>query len=282
MNLRCGKQHLDLTHFQVMGVLNVTPDSFSDGGRYVSLDAALQQAEAMLLAGATLIDVGGESTRPGAAPVSVQQELDRVCPVVDALCRRFDVIVSVDTSTPAVMRDAIALGAGMINDVRAFQREGAVQAVASSQDVALCVMHMQGQPDTMQQAPTYRSVVAEVNDFFRMRVDALRSAGVAATRLVLDPGFGFGKTLEHNYELLANLPMFQAYGFPLLVGVSRKSMIGQVLDKPVDQRLAGSLAAAVLAAERGARIFRVHDVAETVDALRIVEKMQATQRSQAS
>lgn len=282
MILRCGKQRLDLTRFQVMGVLNVTPDSFSDGGRYVSLDAALQQAEAMILAGATLIDVGGESTRPGAAPVSVQQELDRVSPVVEALCRRFDATVSVDTSTPAVMREAIALGAGMINDVRAFQREGAVKAVVSAQDVALCVMHMQGQPDTMQASPAYHSVVTEVNDFFRMRVDALRAAGVADVRLVLDPGFGFGKTLEHNYELLANLTMLQVHGYPLLVGVSRKSMIGRVLDKPVDQRLAGSLAAAVLAAERGARIFRVHDVAATVDALRIVEKMQATQRSQGS
>lgn len=273
MILRCGKHHLDLTRFQVMGVLNVTPDSFSDGGRYVSLDAALKQAEAMILAGATLIDVGGESTRPGAAPVSVQQELDRVSPVVEVLCRRFDAIVSVDTSTPAVMREAIALGAGMINDVRAFQREGAVRAVAAAQDVALCVMHMQGQPDSMQVSPTYHSVVAEVNDFFRMRVDALRAAGVADARLVLDPGFGFGKTLEHNYELLANLTMLQVHGFPLLVGASRKSMIGQVLDKPVDQRLAGSLAAAVLAAERGARIFRVHDVAATVDALKIVEKI---------
>lgn len=280
--LQCGKRQLDLSRYQVMGVLNVTPDSFSDGGRYTALDAALTQAKSMIAAGAVLIDVGGESTRPGAAPVSVQQELDRVCPVVEALCRRFDVIVSVDTSTPEVMQQSIALGAGMINDVRAFQREGAVQVVAAAPEVALCLMHMQGQPDTMQQAPSYRSVLADVKDFLRGRVHVLSAAGVAAERMVLDPGFGFGKTLEHNYELLSGLSELPALGFPLLIGVSRKSMIGQVLDKPVDQRLAGSLAAVVLAAERGARIFRVHDVAETVDALRIVEKMQMTQGSTGS
>lgn len=279
--LQCGKRQLDLTRFQVMGVLNVTPDSFSDGGRYTALDAALSQAQCMIAAGAALIDVGGESTRPGAAPVSVQQELDRVCPVVEALCRRFDVIVSVDTSAPEVMRQTIALGAGMINDVRAFQREGALEVVAVS-DVALCLMHMQGQPDTMQQLPAYGSVVLEVNEFLQSRVSVLRAAGVADARMVLDPGFGFGKTLAHNYELLARLSTLQDLGFPLLVGVSRKSMIGQVLGKPVDQRLAGSLAAVVLAAERGARVFRVHDVAETVDALRIVEKMQMTQGSTGS
>lgn len=272
--LLCGDRELDLSRTHVMGILNTTPDSFSDGGRFQQLDAALSHIERMIDEGATLIDVGGESTRPGAAAVSVDQELQRVVPVVEAIKARFDVIVSVDTSTPAVMRESAAVGAGLINDVRALQRPGALQAAADS-GLPVCLMHMRGEPQTMQDAPHYESILDEVGRFLTERVEACESVGIGRERLLLDPGFGFGKTLEHNLQLFARMQLLQPQGLPLLVGVSRKSMIGQLLDRPVDQRLAGGLALATLAVVRGARIIRVHDVAATADAVRMTEAVLA-------
>ncbi len=253
-----------------MGILNVTPDSFSDGGRYDRLDQALRHAEHMCTAGAALIDVGGESTRPGAASVTTQQELDRVIPVVEAVAARFDIIVSVDTSTPQVMTEAAAAGAGLINDIRALRRPGAIEAAAGS-GLAVCIMHMQGEPATMQTSPVYESVLAEVSGFLEERVAACEAAGIDRSRIVLDPGFGFGKSLEHNLQLFAGMDRLRPPGLPILVGVSRKSMIGQVLDRPVEQRLHGSVALAALAVGKGVKIIRAHDVAETVDAVRMIE-----------
>ncbi|WP_311948346.1 dihydropteroate synthase [Halomonas piscis] len=263
----CGPHRLDLSIPRVMGVLNVTPDSFSDGGRYTARDAALRQGERMLAEGATIIDVGGESTRPGARPVTAQQELDRVAPVIEALARELGALVSVDTSSAAVMREASALGAGMLNDVRSLEREGALEAAARSR-LAVCLMHRQGEPQTMQDAPHYDQPIEQaVGDFLLDRIAACEGAGMERERLLLDPGFGFGKTVEHNLRLLNRLQALDDLELPLLVGMSRKSMIGKVLDRPVDQRLAGGLALAALAVERGARILRVHDVAEAVDAV---------------
>lgn len=256
-----------------MGVLNITPDSFSDGGRFNELDRALSQAQHMADAGASFVDVGGESTRPGAAPVSVAEEMDRVCPVVEAIRARLDVIVSVDTSTPEVMRESARLGAGLINDVRALRREGALAAAAES-GLPVCLMHMQGQPDTMQKAPHYDNPVMEVLEFLQARVTAAEAAGIGRDRILLDPGFGFGKRLAHNLALLNNLKLFLDTGFPLLIGLSRKSMLGQITGREVTERLASSLAAATLAAYHGAHILRVHDVAETVDALKIVKALK--------
>ncbi|WP_431026391.1 dihydropteroate synthase [Halomonas sp. H5] len=250
-----------------MGILNVTPDSFSDGGRHVALDDALRRAEQMLAEGAAIIDVGGESTRPGAAPVSPRQELDRVAPVVEALVRELDALVSVDTSSPEVMRESAALGAGMINDVRALRRDGALQAAAHS-GLPVCLMHMLGEPGDMQAAPHYEVPVEEaVADFLEARVAACLAAGLRPERLLLDPGFGFAKTVEHNLRLLHRMERLQALKLPLLVGMSRKSMIGKVLERPVEERLPGGLALAALAVERGARILRVHDVGPSVDAI---------------
>ena len=268
--LPCGDRELVLSRTHVMGILNTTPDSFSDGGQYLQLDAALRHVERMLEEGATLIDVGGESTRPGADPVTPEQELQRVVPVVEAIKARFDTIVSVDSSTAAVMRDSAAMGAGLINDVRALQRPGALQAAALT-GLPVCLMHMRGEPQNMQDAPRYDSIVIEVGRFLTQRVEACEQAGIPRERLMLDPGFGFGKTLQHNLELFAQMHLLQPQGLPLLVGVSRKSMIGQLLDRPVDQRLAGGLALATLAVARGARIIRAHDVAATVDAVRMAE-----------
>ena len=259
-----------------MGVLNVTPDSFSDGGRYNSVNAALEQAKLMLDAGAAIIDVGGESTRPGAKKVSLQEEMDRVCPVVERLVIECDALVSVDTSSPELMAEVTALGCSMINDVRAFRRPGAVDAIKDSQ-VALCVMHMQGEPDTMQARPSYAQVVEDVAQYLATRCSELVAKGVSADRLIVDPGFGFGKTLDHNLAMLNQLEVYTQSGYPVLVGMSRKSMIGTILDKGVDQRLAGSLAAAVISAMKGAAIVRVHDVVETVDALRVVSAMRSLQ-----
>lgn len=274
MQLQCGKRSLDLSHPKVMGILNTTPDSFSDGGSYysnerLSLDLVLKKAEQMIAQGADILDVGGESTRPGAAPVSEQEELDRVIPVVEALSSRLDALVSVDTSTASVIRESANVGASLINDVRALQRDGALVAAAAT-GLPVCLMHMQGQPSTMQQSPQYQDVVHEVQLFLRERIVACRLAGIADNRILLDPGFGFGKTLAHNLALLQRLPEILAMGFPLLVGLSRKSMLAQLLDRPVNERLAGSLALAMLAAQGGAAIIRVHDVAETVDVLRIL------------
>lgn len=276
-SLRCGARTLNLSRIHVMGVLNVTPDSFSDGGRFYAAsdldktrNLALRHAEQMCAEGASIIDVGGESTRPGSVTPDTQEELDRVLPVVERLAKDFDAVISVDTSNPALMREAIALGAGMINDIRALRREGALEAVAGT-DAAVCLMHMQGEPGSMQDDPVYDDVVADVTYFLGERLQACADAGIDASRVVLDPGFGFGKTLAHNLSLLAHLDAFAALKQPLLVGMSRKSMIGTVLDQNVDQRLYGSLAVATVAAMRGANMIRVHDVAATVDCVRMVE-----------
>lgn len=266
--LRCTGRTLDLSTPQVMGILNVTPDSFSDGGRFVLRDAALQQARAMAEQGASIIDIGGESTRPGALPVSEQEELDRVIPVIEALHSELDLVLSVDTSTPRVMAEAAAAGAGLINDVRALTRPGALEAAKNS-GLAVCLMHMQGEPASMQNAPRYTDLVQDVVAFLHQRVEACVAAGISRSQLLVDPGFGFGKTLHHNLLLLQKLDSLQVLAMPVLVGMSRKSMVGMVLDKPVEQRLFGSLALAVMAVQKGARIIRVHDVGPTVDALKM-------------
>ncbi len=257
-----------------MGILNVTPDSFSDGGRYASRDLALRHAEAMVRAGASLVDVGGESTRPGARAVSALEELERVAPVVEAIVRELDVIVSVDTSTPSVMRESARLGAGLINDVRSLRRDGALDAAADS-GLPVCLMHMRGEPGDMQREAVYGDVAAEVVAFLEARMDACSAAGIAPERIVLDPGFGFAKNLEHNLSLFKHLERLHRLGRPLLVGVSRKTMIGQALGREVGERLYGSLALAALAVSQGARILRVHDVAETVDVVRMIAAVQA-------
>ena len=273
--LRCGPHELDLTQPRVMGILNVTPDSFSDGGRFLDREAALRQGRALVAEGADILDIGGESTRPGAAAVSVQEELDRVIPVIEALAAELPVPVSVDTSKPEVMRAAVAAGAGLINDVAALRRPGAL-AAAAGLGVPVCLMHMQGEPGTMQQDPNYEDVVAEVAAFLAERIAACEAAGMPRERLLVDPGFGFGKTLAHNLALLRGLPRVAALGVPVLAGLSRKSMIGALLGgAPVEGRLHGSVAAAVLAVERGAAVVRVHDVGPTVQALRIVAAVGA-------
>jgi len=268
MEMKFAGRILDMSRCHVMGILNVTPDSFSDGGRFNRLDAALLRARQMVVDGAAFIDVGGESTRPGAAKVSIQEELDRVCPVVEALVRDLDVIVSVDTSTPEVMSQSAELGAGLINDVRALQREGALDAAARA-GVPVCIMHIQGEPETMQDHPEYRNVLRDVSEFLTGRIRVAEKAGIEAHNIILDPGFGFGKNLEHNLRLLASLEQLQVLGHPLLVGMSRKSMLGHITGREVDERLPASLAAATISAMKGASIIRVHDVRETVDAVKI-------------
>ena len=267
--LPCGNRVLDLAHTHVMGILNVTPDSFSDGGRFAAVDAALRHAQAMVEAGATLIDVGGESTRPGAPVVSSQEELDRVAPVVERISRELDVIISVDTSAPIVMTEVARLGAGLINDVRSLRREGALQAAAAT-GLPVCLMHMLGEPGDMQDNPHYEDLVGEVSAFLADSMARCAAAGIGPERIVLDPGFGFAKTLQHNLSLFKHMEALHALGRPLLVGVSRKSMVGQTLNRPVAERLCGSLALAALAMTKGARILRVHDVAETVDVVRMI------------
>lgn len=252
----------------VMGILNVTPDSFSDGGRFAGRDDALRQAERMLAEGADVLDVGGESTRPGAGGVSVDEELERVLPVIEALARITDKPISIDTSKAGVMRAAVAAGAAMINDVRALREEGALEAAADL-CVPVCLMHMQGRPRTMQQDPDYENVVDEIAAFLGARVDACTEAGIPRERIVLDPGFGFGKTVAHNVELLANLRQLRQLGLPVLAGLSRKSTLGSITGRDVDDRVAASVAAAVIAVRNGASIVRVHDVAETLDALKV-------------
>jgi dihydropteroate synthase len=267
----CGHYVLDLSQPIVMGILNVTPDSFSDGGKFNQFNTAIRHAESMVAEGAGIIDIGGESTRPGAQAVSVQQELDRVIPLVEKLAGELDVPVSVDTSKAQVMSESASAGAGMINDVMALQNEDALQVVASlDSSIAICLMHMQGQPRTMQQNPQYGDVVRDIYRFLERRVEDCVAAGISRERLCIDPGFGFGKTLEHNLSLLKNLEEFSKMQLPVLVGVSRKSMLGALLgDVPPEQRIDASIAAAVLAYERGANILRVHDVKQTVDALTI-------------
>jgi len=277
MRLQCGRHALDLDVPVVMGVLNVTPDSFSDGGRYLDLPSALAHAERMASEGAAIIDVGGESTRPGAAPVDAGEEMQRVIPLIERLIGRLDLPISVDTSKPEVMRAAIAAGASMVNDVTALRDPDALEAVARS-DVAVCLMHMQGEPRTMQGAPRYTDVLAEVRGFLRDRVAHCVAAGIPASRLVVDPGFGFGKTLEHNLELLRHLSEIAADGAPVLVGLSRKNMIGQLTGRITGERLGGSIALAMLAVLAGARIVRAHDVGPTMDALRIVAAVGASRK----
>ncbi|TFW28664.1 dihydropteroate synthase [Massilia horti] len=267
--LKCGRFDLKLDGLPlVMGILNVTPDSFSDGGRYQGLEFALSRAEEMIADGVDMIDVGGESTRPGSPSVPALEELQRVMPALYAL-RELGKPLSVDTCKPEVMREAILAGADMINDINAFRAPGALEAVIDS-DCGLCVMHMQGTPQHMQEQPVYQDVVREVIEFLRERVDTMVAAGIERARICVDPGFGFGKTIEHNYALLRHLGQIrQELALPVLAGLSRKSMIGAVIGKPVEQRLAGSLAGALASVAHGARIVRVHDVAETVDALKV-------------
>lgn len=265
--LKCGKFTLPLERPLVMGIVNVTPDSFADGGLFMTPAAALGQAARLIDEGADLLDIGGESTRPGASPVEIGEELDRIMPVLEGL-RDSPVPVSVDTSKPEVMRQAIAGGASMINDVSAFEADGAMEAVAGS-DVALCLMHKRGDPRTMQQDPHYRDVVAEVMEYLASRRDAVRAAGVAAERMVVDPGFGFGKNWAHNMTLLRNLDRLTMLHVPIMVGLSRKSMLGKITGREPRDRVYASVAAALLAAERGAAILRVHDVAATKDGLAV-------------
>lgn len=271
--LKCGQRSLDLSQTQVMGILNVTPDSFSDGGtlysnQQVSLDNVLRRAETMVASGASILDIGGESTRPGAAAVGLDEELNRVLPVVAKIAAELDVVISVDTSTPQVITESAALGAGLINDVRALGRDGALQAAAKT-DLPICLMHMQGSPATMQNAPKYDDVLDDVESFLLQRAKDCAAAGIAKERLLLDPGFGFGKGVAHNLRLMNNITRLRSHGFPLLIGTSRKSMIGAVLGREVEDRLAGSLATVSLAVMQGAEIIRVHDVAETVDVVKM-------------
>jgi dihydropteroate synthase len=278
MKLNCGTRVLDLSHPAVMGVLNLTDNSFSDGGRYQALEAALAHGAAMVEQGARIIDVGGESTRPGAAPVPLQQELDRVLPVIEALSARVDAVISVDTMKPEVMTAAVAAGAGMVNDVHALQSPGALEAVAATR-AAVCLMHMQGTPRTMQADPRYDDVLAEVDAFLRQRAQTCLAAGIGADRIVLDPGFGFGKTVEHNLQLLAGLVRIAAGAFPVLIGLSRKSMLGKLTARPVDQRLPGSLALHSIGTLHGARIIRAHDVKETVDAVAVAWAVRSARQA---
>ncbi|WP_313107474.1 dihydropteroate synthase [Atlantibacter sp.] len=270
MKLYAHGSTLDLSHPHVMGILNVTPDSFSDGGKHNQLIDAVKHANAMINAGATIIDVGGESTRPGASEVSVEEELSRVIPVVEAVAQRFEVWVSVDTSKPEVIRESARAGAHIINDIRSLTEPGALDAAAQT-GLPVCLMHMQGEPRTMQNAPHYDDVFASVNRYFVEQIARCEAAGIAKNNLLLDPGFGFGKNLHHNYQLLARLSEFHHFELPLLVGMSRKSMVGQLLNVGPAERLSGSLACAVIAAMQGANIIRVHDVKETVEAMRVVE-----------
>ncbi len=272
MYLQCGKQKLDLTRPVVMGVVNVTPDSFSDGGKFLERSRAVDHAVKLIEEGAAILDIGGESTRPGAADVSVEEELRRVIPVVEALAGR-GAIISVDTSKPEVMKAAAAAGAGLINDVRALQTPGALEAAAQTA-CAVCLMHMQGDPRTMQSNPSYSDVVTEVKAFLLQRAQSCRVAGIPPERISIDPGFGFGKNLPHNAALLRGLEAFSGTGYPLAVGLSRKSMLQKILGRPVGERLYGSLALAVMAALKGAHIVRAHDVAATVDALKTVSAIQ--------
>ena len=273
MTLQCGQRVLSLDTPQIMGVLNVTPDSFSDGGQLLSNegllhDRLLERAEQMVADGAAILDIGGESTRPGAAPVSSQEELDRVMGAVQLIAPRLDVILSIDTSTPEVMREAAQAGAGLLNDVRAFSREGAMAAAVATQ-LPVSLMHMSDEPDRMQEQTEYVDVVTDVKAFLAHRIAACREAGIAKDQMMIDPGFGFGKTVAQNYEMLRRLEEFASFDLPILVGVSRKSMIGAITGRPASERVVPSAVLAVMAAARGASVIRVHDVAETADALAV-------------
>jgi dihydropteroate synthase len=251
----------------IMGIVNVTPDSFSDGGNYNSVDTAFKQSMRLIEEGAEILDIGGESTRPGAPDVALQEELQRVIPVIKRIREASDCVISIDTSKAAVMEAAIEAGADIINDVRALQEPGALEVAAKYPDVPVCLMHMQGQPRTMQANPTYQNLISEINQFFEERVLACNKAGINQNRIILDPGFGFGKTLSHNFEILEQFNQFSTLGFPLLAGLSRKSMFGQLLNRETNERVAASLAGALLCAQKGAHIIRVHDVKETADVI---------------
>ncbi|KZX62598.1 dihydropteroate synthase [Vibrio sp. HI00D65] len=272
MILKANNKTLVLDRPHVMGILNVTPDSFSDGGKFNSLDNALQQAERMIKAGVSIIDIGGESTRPGAPDVSLEEELARVIPAIKAIRAKFDVWISIDTSKAEVMRQAVEAGADLINDVRALQEPGALQ-VAADANVPICLMHMKGQPRTMQANPSYDDVLQDVEAFLQERVEACEAVGISKEQLILDPGFGFGKTIEHNYHLLAHLEKFHSIGLPVLAGMSRKSMIFKLLDKVPADCMVASVTCATIAAMKGAQIIRVHDVEETLEAMKIIEVM---------
>lgn len=274
MQFHCGRFRIDLDTPKVMGIINVTPDSFSDGGQFNQVDFAVAHAVALIEQGAAVLDIGGESTRPNATPVPVAEELQRVIPVIEALIARdIPVPISIDTYKPEVMRAAIAAGASIVNDVRGLQEPGALEAVVKS-DAGVCIMHMQGTPQTMQLEPHYEDVVAEVKQFLHMQRDACLAAGIAQARIMLDPGFGFGKTRAHNIALAKALPQLLDLGCPLLVGLSRKSVLGQMTGNDVDARLHASVAAAVISAMQGARLLRVHDVKATVEALKVVAALQ--------
>lgn len=270
MKLQHKNKTLDLTQPRIMGILNVTPDSFSDGGRFNQLDNAMAQVQSMLNDGASIIDIGGESTRPGAPTVSTEQELERVIPVIEKIRQHHDCWISIDTSKAAVMSEAVNAGANLINDVRALQQPGALTAAVNAQ-VPVCLMHMQGQPQTMQQAPQYDDVIEDVLDFFEQRINQCVEAGLDYNQVIVDPGFGFGKTMEHNFSLIKHFNRFKQFGLPLLAGLSRKSMFEHLLGAKVDQRLASSLAGALLCAQQGANIIRVHDVKQTADVLAVLK-----------
>ncbi|KAB0463803.1 dihydropteroate synthase [Vibrio kanaloae] len=272
MILKANNKTLVLDRPHVMGILNITPDSFSDGGKFNSLDNALLQAERMIQAGVSIIDIGGESTRPGAPDVSLEEELSRVIPTIKAIRAKFDVWISIDTSKPEVMREAVEAGADLINDVRALQDPGALQ-VAADANVPVCLMHMKGQPRTMQANPNYDDVLTDVEAFLKERVEACEAVGISKEQLILDPGFGFGKTIEHNYHLLAHLEKFHTLGLPVLAGMSRKSMIFKLLDKAPADCMVASVTCATIAAMKGAQIIRVHDVEDTLEAMKIIEVM---------
>ncbi|MBJ2130328.1 dihydropteroate synthase [Alteromonas sp. IB21] len=270
--MQFGNQFIDLSQPKVMGILNVTPDSFSDGGKHADVNQALEHALQMVDEGASFIDIGGESTRPGAPEVSLQEELDRTIPVIEAVAKNAKCVISIDTSKAEVMREAVSAGAGLINDVRALQEPGALEA-ASEAGVPVCLMHMQGQPRTMQNNPSYDDVVENVAQFLLERAKACKASGIAQEKILFDPGYGFGKSLEHNYALVKHLPKLMDLGYPVLVGMSRKSMIGTLLNRKVDERLAGSISLATIVAQMGAQIIRVHDVKETADAVNIVKML---------
>ncbi|MFA0482535.1 dihydropteroate synthase [Vibrio sp. 10N.222.55.B11] len=272
MILKANNKTLVLDRPHVMGILNVTPDSFSDGGKFNSLDSALLQAERMIQAGVSIIDIGGESTRPGAPDVPLEEELARVIPAIKAIRAKFDVWISIDTSKAEVMRQAVEAGADLINDVRALQEPGALEAAADA-NVPVCLMHMKGQPRTMQANPNYDDVLMDVEAFLKERVEACEAVGISKDQLILDPGFGFGKTIEHNYHLLAHLEKFHSLGLPVLAGMSRKSMIFKLLDKVPADCMVASVTCATIAAMKGAQIIRVHDVEETLEAMKIIEVM---------
>ena len=260
---------------KIMGILNVTPDSFSDGGNFLNLDESLRHAEHMVIEGADIIDIGGESSRPGSEPVSTQEEIDRIIPVIEAIADRLDIPISVDTSKPDVMSNAINAGACMINDINALRAEGAIDVAAETQ-AFVCLMHMRGKPKIMQESPHYKNVVQEVKNFLLTRADLCEKSGILKNKIVIDPGFGFGKNLNHNLSLLKELPQFAFGDYPILVGISRKSMLGEITRRSVDRRLAGSLFSALIALQKGASILRVHDVAETKDIVRLWQALEST------